>query len=65
MKVYRYSEILFNRHIVAFFETSPHFMHYLQKISTMLMAKYQNKADYASSFSSLLLLTFARFFLLF
>ena len=51
MKVYRYSEILFNRHIVAFFETSPHFMHYLQKISTMLIPKYQNKADYASSFS--------------
>ena len=51
MKVYRYSEILFNRHIVAFFETSLHFMHYLQKISTMLIAKYENKADYASSFS--------------
>ena len=53
MKAYRYSEIFFNRHVVAFFEGSfkrrPFFMRYLHKNTTMLLTpKFQNNSDYAS-----------------
>ena len=42
----------FKHHIVSFFEVSfersPYFMRYLQDNSTMLIPKFQNKADYTS-----------------
>ena len=43
----------FNRHVLTFFEASVLkevriYVRYLHNISTMLILKFQNKADYAS-----------------
>ena len=48
VKVCRYLEIFFSRHIVAFFEASVlkevHILRYLHNIGAALISKFQNKA---------------------
>ena len=56
LKVYRYLEIFLNAMLLFFFwsqrfQRSPYFIRYPHNSSTMLIPKFQNKADYTSWFS--------------